>query len=156
MRMRRFAAPLAWLLLVLWVGGLWSIGYIAAPTLFAAIGDRALAGSLAGRMFSWMAYVGIAAGIYLTIFILVEYGVRALRETAFWLTLAMLMLALVGHFGIQPILATLRAEAWPAEVMKSMVRSRFAAWHGVASVLYLLQSMLGAVLVLVARKAIKG
>lgn len=154
--MRRFGAPLAWLLLVFWVGGLWSIGYIAAPTLFAALNDRSLAGALAGRMFGWMAYVGLAAGIYLTIYWLVEFKIRAIREPAFWLTLAMLVLTLIGQFGIQPILATLRAEAWPAEVMKSMVRSRFAAWHGVASVLYLLQSILGLILVLVARKSIKA
>lgn len=154
--MRKFAAPLAWLSLVLWVGGLWSIGYVAAPTLFAALNDRTLAGSLAGRMFSWMAYIGIAAGVYLTLYWLLEYRIRAMRETAFWLTLAMLMLTLIGQFGIQPVLATLRAEAWPAEVMKSMVRSRFGAWHGVASVLYLLQSLLGVVLVLVARKSIKA
>lgn len=154
--MRRFGAPLAWLLLVLWVGGLWSIGYIAAPTLFAALNDRTLAGSLAGRMFGSMAYVGIVAGAYLIIYWLAEYKLRALRETAFWLTLAMLALTLIGHFGIQPILATLRAEAWPAEAMKSMVRSRFAAWHGVASVLYLIQSLCGLALVWVARKSIKA
>ena len=154
--MRRFGAPLAWLLLVLWVGGLWSIGYIAAPTLFAALNDRTLAGSLAGRMFGWMAYVGIVAGTYLMIYWLAEYKLRAMREAAFWLTLAMLLLTLIGHFGIQPILATLRAEAWPAEVMKSMVRSRFAAWHGVASVIYLIQSVCGLALVLVARKSIRA
>lgn len=154
--MRKFAAPLAWLLLVLWVGGLWSIGYIAAPTLFAATTDRALAGSLAGRMFTWMAYVGIAASIYIVIYLIIEYGARAMRETVFWVTLTMLMLTLIGHFGIQPILATLRAEAWPAEVMKSMVRNRFAAWHGVASVLYLVQSILGLMLVLLARKTFKA
>jgi hypothetical protein len=35
--------------------------------------------------------------------------------------------------------------------MQSIVRDRFAAWHGVSSVLYLIQSLLGLVLVL--RKA---
>ena len=39
------------ILLTLWVGSLWAIGYIAAPTLFATLEDRALAGTLAGAMF---------------------------------------------------------------------------------------------------------
>lgn len=153
--MQKFAPAIAWLAVVLWVGSLWSIGYIAAPTLFAALNDRALAGSLAGRMFAWVAYIGLASGALLLAYILMAYGLRALREKFFWLVLAMLGLTVIGHFGIQPVLGTLRAEAWPAEVMKSVVRSRFAAWHGVASVLYLMQSLLGIALVLVARRAIK-
>lgn len=153
--MQKFAPAIAWLAVVLWVGSLWSIGNIAAPTLFAALNDRALAGSLAGRMFTWVAYIGLASGVLLLAYMFVAYGMRALREKFFWLALVMLGLTVVGHFGIQPILSTLRAEAWPAEVMKSVVRSRFAAWHGVASVLYLVQSLAGVALVLVARKAIK-
>ena len=31
------------ILLTAWVGGLWAIGYIAAPTLFATLDDRAMA-----------------------------------------------------------------------------------------------------------------
>jgi hypothetical protein len=66
----------------------------------------------------------------------------------FWLVLAMLVLALVGHFGIQPVLAQLKAEVWPRSVMESALRDRFAAWHGVAGGLYGLQCLLAAALVL--------
>jgi len=63
----------------------------------------------------------------------------------------MLLLALAGHFGIQPFLAQLKAAALPSDVMQSVFASRFKTWHGVASIAYLLQCLLGFVLVLRAR-----
>jgi hypothetical protein len=57
------------------------------------------------------------------------------------------MLTVAGQFGVQPIMAGLKQQALPREVMESMFRDRFATWHGVASVLYLIESVLGVVLV---------
>lgn len=62
----------------------------------------------------------------------------------------MLLLTLAGHFGIQPILAQIKADA-PRQVLEGVLRDRFAMWHGISSGLYLLQSLLGAVLVLKSR-----
>jgi len=59
----------------------------------------------------------------------------------------MLALLLAGGFGVQAILESLRAQALPKEVMESVFRGRFMTWHGVASVLYVIQSLLGLVLV---------
>jgi len=59
----------------------------------------------------------------------------------------MLLLTLAAEFGVQPILASLRHQALPKEVVESVFRDRFAAWHGVASVLYVIQSVLGVLLV---------
>ena len=50
--MRRIWDGLAGGLLVLWIGGMWAIGYVAAPVLFANLGDKQLAGMLAGRLFA--------------------------------------------------------------------------------------------------------
>ena len=148
--MRRFADGLYQVAVTLWVGGLWAVGYLAAPTLFVQLPDnRMLAGQLAGQMFTWMAWAGIACAGYLMLFLFGRKGWRVFSSLAFWLVLAMLLLTLGGHFGIQPILAELKAEAWPREVMQSVVRDRFAAWHGVSSVLYLVVSGLGLVLVVV-------
>ena len=63
----------------------------------------------------------------------------------------MLVLVLAGHFGIQPLLDGLKAKAWPADVMQSIFADRFRTWHGVASIAYLIESLLGIVLVLKAR-----
>lgn len=131
----------------LWVGVLWAIGYVVAPTLFHTLSDRSLAGSLAGQFFRIVAWIGMGCAAYLLIYLLVREGARALKAAVFWLVVAMLLLVLAGHFGITPIIAKLRAEAFPREVMESVVRDRFVAWHGISSVLYLVQSALGIALV---------
>lgn len=134
--------------ITLWVGGLWAIGYVVAPTLFHELpANRALAGSLAGNLFAVIAWVGIGCGVYLMLFLLLRRGLAAFRSGVFWLVLLMLLLTLAGHFGVQPVMAQLKTEALPREVMESVLRDRFARWHGVSSVLYLIQSLLGAALV---------
>jgi hypothetical protein len=150
--MRRVADGLYQVVVTLWVGGLWAIGYVAAPVLFANLsGNRMLAGTLAGNLFTVGAYVAIGCAAYALIYLLAQRGTGALRMATFWIVVVMLLLTLAGHFGIQPILAQLKAQVFPHNVMQSIMRDRFAAWHGVSSVLYLIQSLLGLVLVL--RKA---
>ncbi|HEY0663408.1 MAG TPA: DUF4149 domain-containing protein [Thiobacillaceae bacterium] len=145
--MRRFGDGLAAMALVLWIGGMWAIGYIAAPVLFASLGDKQLAGTLAGNLFQMMAWVGIGAASYLLIHRLAVDGVGALKTLFFWLVVLMLALTLVGLFGVQPILQGLKDQAMPHAVMQSVFADRFARWHGISSVLYLVQSALGLVLV---------
>lgn len=150
--MKHIADKLALVVITAWVGGLWAIGYLAAPSLFYSMGDdRQLAGVLAGRMFAWMAYVGLFSGFYLLLHRVLRDGVGVLKQVFFWSVVVMLLLTLFGHFGIQPIIAKLKAQAMPADVMNSVFRDRFSAWHGVASIAYLVQSLLGLVLVFRAR-----
>ncbi|OAJ69490.1 hypothetical protein A7976_04530 [Methylobacillus sp. MM3] len=143
---------LALVLITAWVGGLWAIGYLAAPALFYTLGEnRQLAGNLAGTMFTWVAYLGLFSGIYLLAHRVARYGLNAFKQAFFWTALVMLLLALFGHFGVQPMIAQLKAQAMPADVMHSVFRDRFATWHGVASIAYLVESLLGLVLVFKAR-----
>jgi hypothetical protein len=128
---------------VLWVGGIWAIGYVAVPVLFNALPDRQLAGLLAGKMFSWMAYVGIACAAYLLAYQIYARGRMAWKQTSFLLVAIMLILVFIGQFGIQPVMADLKAQAFPLDVMQSALASQFKALHGLASILYLIQSLLG-------------
>ncbi len=145
--MRRFWDGLAGTLLVLWIGGLWAIGYIAAPVLFGNLGDKYLAGVLAGKLFEVTAWVGVVAAVYLLIYRIARDGGAALKTLFFWVVIAMLALTLIGQFGIQPILQGLKDQAMPRAVMESVFADRFRHWHGVSSILYLLQSALGLLLV---------
>ena len=145
--MGRFADALQSILATLWVGGMWAIGYIVAPVLFSRLGDRALAGMVAGKLFSLIAWIGIASAVYLLVFRLVRHGSAVFRQGVFWIVLLMLALVCAGEFGVQPIMAALKEEALPKQVMESVLRDRFAAWHGVSSVLYIIQSLLGAAMV---------
>ena len=146
--MGNLADSLHWIAVTLWIGALWAIGYVAAPLLFVTLEDRALAGMLAGRMFGVVAYIGMGCGIYLLLFRLIRLGVMSFRQSFFWIVLAMLLLTLLGHFGVQPILEAVKHQALPRAVAESVLQDRFAAWHGVSSALYVLQSVLGLVLVL--------
>lgn len=133
--------------ITLWVGALWAIGLIAAPVLFNALGNAAQAGVLAGRMFVVVAWIGVVVACYAIVYLFFKDGLRSLQTAVFWFIVGMLLLTLAGHFGINPILAALKSQALPREVMQSVLRDRFIAWHGVSSVLYLIQSALGLALV---------
>lgn len=145
--MDRVARPLYALAAMFWVGALWAIGGIVAPTLFGSLSDRTLAGAIAGRLFTIVAWLGIGCAIWLMLFQIIERGGSALRTAAFWLVFVMFLLTLASHFGIQPIIEHLKEQAFPREVMQSMVRDRFATWHGISSVLYVIECALGGVLI---------
>jgi MFS family permease len=140
--MRKLAESLYSIAIALWVGGLFAVGYLAAPVLFYQLSDRALAGNLAGAMFSIIAWVGLACGGYLLLYLLLRRGWRAIQSSVFWLVLVMAALSL-AHFSIEPVLSQLKADALPRQVMESALRDRFSTWHGIASALYLLQSLIG-------------
>jgi hypothetical protein len=107
-----------------------------------------LAGMLAGKMFAAIAYLGMASALYLLIYALRQHGTAAFKLPTVRLVLAMLLLTLIGHCGLQPMMLELKALAAPLDVMHSDHAGRFKALHGVASVLYLIQSGLGGWLVL--------
>jgi hypothetical protein len=138
------------IVVTLWVGALWAVGG-CAYVLFKTLPDKQLAGNLAGQLFTIVSYIGMLSGFYLLIQRLLDYGTGALKQSYFWAVFAMLLLVLAGHFGIQPILAQLKASAMPSDVMHSIFAERFGKWHGIASVAYLVECLLSFVLVLKVR-----
>ena len=153
--MRKLSEAFYFVAITLWVGGMWAIGYIAAPVLFSSMGDRQLAGMVAGKLFSLIGWVGLGSAAYLLIFLVARCRGQAFRRAVFWLVLLMALLAAVSQFWIQPLMAQLKADALPREVMESVLRDRFAAWHGVSSILYLMQSGLGLWLVVWANRGLR-
>ncbi len=145
--MRKLANALYAISISLWVGGLLAIGYVAVPVLFAYLADRSIAGFLAGNMFSIGGWIGLICALYLLAYLFRQHGRLALRNPVTALVAAMLLLSVIGQFVIQPIIAGLRAEALPLPVMQSSLATVFARWHGVSSVMYLIQAVLGLALV---------
>lgn len=146
--MKNLAHHTASLAITAWVGGLWAIGYIAVYILFRAQPDKQLAGMLSGQMLTVMGYIGIACGTYLLLYRLAISGKAAVREWVFWLVAAMLAITLLLQFGIYPLMAEIKLQAQSLDVMKSALAPRFKMWHGISSVLYLVESMFGAALVI--------
>ncbi len=139
---------IALLVTTLWVGSLWAIGYVAAPVLFATLhDDRMLAGMLAGSMFTVEAYIGMGSGAFLLLYHGRPFGRAALRATPFRLVLIMLLLGLSSQFIVQPLIADLKAQSFPSDVMQGALAARFGMLHGVAQLLYATQSLLGIALV---------
>jgi hypothetical protein len=148
--MSRFLEALRPIVIAAWAGGLWIVGYLVVPLLFHALPDRALAGTLAGKMFHCIAWLGIVCGAYLLLYELFTFGAGALRRGVFWFALSMFALTLILQFWLQPFVANLRAVGAPLEVLAAPAR-HFAFWHGAASTLYLIQSLLAVGLVLKGR-----
>lgn len=125
------------ILLTLWVGSLWVTGFVVAPVLFAELADRTLAGSTAGTLFTLTSYIGLVCGgvlLLLNVALQKRMNWRALTITA------MLLLIVIGQFVITPMVAELRLQGLTES-------ARFGQLHGVASVLFLLTSVLGLLLV---------
>jgi hypothetical protein len=151
--MKKLSQHLATILITAWAGSLWAVGYLAVPVLFYAQPDRQLAGMLAGQMFSLVAYLGMACGTYLLILRISESGRESLRQSLFWTVAGMLLLTLVIQCGIQPVMTGLKTQALPLDVMHSAFADRFRMLHGISSILYLIQSLLGMFLVIKTRRA---
>lgn len=135
------------IVITLWVGALWMTG-LSASILFETIADRQLAGEVAGRLFTTVSYIAFVSGTFLLIQQWFEHKTFVFKQSIFWVVSTMLLLAVIGHFGIQAHLAQLKENAYPTNVMHSEYASQFATWHGVSGAFYLIECLLGIALVL--------
>ena len=138
----RFIAPL---LLAFWVGGTWVVGYMVAPTLFATLDDRQLAGMLAGKMFTGIMLLGAACGALLLVMLCADYGRQCFRAWRFWVLLGMLFMIGVIELLIRPQMVELKTQGIFAN---AQLAAEFARLHGISSACYLILSLLGIPLVI--------
>jgi hypothetical protein len=138
------------LVTTLWAGSLWTVGYLVAPVLFSTLPDRVLAGTIAGNIFRIEAWLSVGCGLVLLAMVAFDDASRE-RRSLLRLIVVMLLCVVVGYFGLQPWMAALREAAGPSGVMEGATRTQFGILHGVASLIYLFQSVLALVLVLKVR-----
>lgn len=131
------------ILLTLWVGSLWVAGFVVAPLLFAELDSRAQAGSVAGSLFTLTSYIGLVCG---SLLLLVNGTVFRCINWRLVVIVCMLLLVAVGQFVITPMVADLRVQGLTGT-------PRFGQLHGLASVLFIITSVLGLVLVAAGRKS---
>lgn len=127
------------MLAALWWGSLSAIGFIAVPLLFAHLPSPALAGNTAAQLFTAQTWVSLVCGVGLLLALKgqavpAEPGRRASERTRTTLAvvLAALLLALLLEYGI---------------AARIVARQNLRLWHGLGSLLYVLQ-WLGAGVVL--------
>lgn len=137
------------LLSAVWVGSLLTIGYAVAPVLFKTL-ERMTAGSVAAQLFRIEAILGVVCGVLLLALSnqQVRRGSTEYRRVR-WIVAAMVVCVLVGYFALQPFMNALRVAAMDAgtDIANSPYASRFGMLHGVSSVFYLVESVLGLMLV---------
>jgi hypothetical protein len=129
-----------------WVGSLFTVGYLVVPTIFAALQDRQVAGMIAAAIFQVEAYfsVVVCLGLLVLANLLVRRKVEHYRSIR-WITLVLLLCSLLTCFGLIPYMDALRQEALllGVPVMASPSASLFGRLHGISSGLFLVQSLLG-------------
>ena len=119
---------------------MWAIGYIVAPVLFQML-DKPIAGNVAGQLFTIMSYVGLFSSVALIINIVVNQGFNAKHWQLITLVI-MFVIIVVAQFVLQPMMAELKSLGLTEEN-----RGQFGRLHGIASVLFLINSLAGLALV---------
>jgi hypothetical protein len=129
-----------------WVGSLFTVGYLVVPTIFTTLQDRQVAGMIAAAIFQVEAYLSVAVCLGLLTFanLLIKRKVDHYRNIR-WIILVLLLCSLLTCFGLIPYMDALRQEALllGVPVMASPSASLFGRLHGISSGLFLIQSLLG-------------
>ena len=128
------------ILLTLWVGGMWTVGYIVAPVLFKLL-EKQQAGMVAGQLFTVMSYIGLFCAVFLIGGQLMQSV--TMNNWRLWTLIVMLAIVIIGQFVLQPMMAELKAAGLVGEAAK-----QFGRLHGVSSILFLINSIAGLVLVI--------
>ena len=121
--------------LIVWLGGLTFFSFVVAPTVFAVLPTRHLAGSVVARSLSALHWMGIVSGL-LFLASSIVYS-RLSRGTAQPLALrhllvfCMLALTLISQFGISPKMLQLRASMGEIDTLavSDPMRVQFDSLH---------------------------
>ena len=140
----KYAPAIERLILVIWVGGVWTIGFLVAPTLFGMLESRTLAGNVAGNLFGSISYVGLLCGVMLLVLGMVEHGAKWFRHWRSWLILTMMTLIAIGQFMVTPKMHALRQ----ARLAAPQLMEQFQSLHAISTGLFVVTGVLGLVLVI--------
>jgi hypothetical protein len=119
--------PFAALLAALWAGSLLTVCIIAAPTAFAVLGDRSLAGAVAGRLFQIESWLGVAFALVIAPLLYVQ------RRGPLRADVILIVVTAGAPLASQLVLGPLMQSARAAGDM-----ARFGALHGVSALLFVL------------------
>ena len=110
----------------LWCGSLTAVGFLVVPLLFRNAATPALAGSLAAKLFTAQAWVGLACGAVVLLAARDEEGTPRMDWARGALAYALLgmLAALLQEFGVAP---------------RIVARENLALWHSAGTALYAAQ-----------------
>ncbi|MBC7984727.1 MAG: DUF4149 domain-containing protein [Candidatus Obscuribacterales bacterium] len=106
-----------------WSGSLWTICALVAPSLFAVLPDRHVAGELAGYFFRAATWLGVAFGAV----VLALLWSLPRRRGMLMLAVATMLAPVLSEIVVRPLMSSARAAG---------EMSRFGLLHGVAALLF--------------------
>jgi Domain of unknown function (DUF4149) len=130
-----FLRYLMLLSLIVWLGGLIYFSFVVAPTAFALLPTRHLAGSVVSRSLTALHWIGIVSGLVYLITSLLQFrfvtGSAHIFAPRHVLIVIMLVLTCVSQFGISPRMASLRATVGEIDnvPLNDPARVQFNALH---------------------------
>ncbi len=137
-------------LITLWIGLMWALGFVVVPTLFAVLESRQAAGEVAARLFGRLSITGMVCGVALLALAVLVNPRRRYRGWP-WrcaVILIVLVVTMIGEYLLTPQMAALK-QATPGEFMAgSEPAQQFERLHGLASALFVLNCVLGLALVI--------
>ena len=134
------------LVATVWVGSLWTVAYLVAPTLFKTL-DTVQAGAIAGSIFRVQGWVALGcAALMLLLLAAARDMAPRLRLHLRLVVLAMLVCAAANLLVLQPMMAEMKVAA-QGGVLVGELKSRFGMLHGVSMLVHLVQSLLGVALI---------
>ena len=121
-------------------------GLVVAPVLFKHY-ERLVAGDIAGRLFTAVGWLGLLCGALLLMFAAARARQQLWRDWRAGIVVAMLIITVIGEF----VLAVRLRELMALRILPSVapeILMEFGRLHGVASLLFLTNSVLGLALVM--------
>ena len=114
----------------LWWGGITALSFLSVPTLFAQMGNPAVAGPIAAKLFSLQCYAGLLLGLALLVMLRRGNEQGGPPDGASMTTLGIvvlgMLLALLQEFGVAQSIVTARASG-----------GNLRLWHGVGTAMVL-------------------
>ena len=128
------------ILLSIWVGGMWGVGYLVAPFLFSKLSETALAGYLVGELIKTISLVGVVVLVSILIRLVWQLKTSSFRHWLFWCVSVALGLLLLNILLLYPEMAALKI----AGIENGTERTeQFNRLHGASAMSYLLVSIAG-------------
>jgi Domain of unknown function (DUF4149) len=126
------------LLVCLWTGAVLAIAFIAAPSAFAMLADRAMAGAVAAHMFKAEAYGTLLVAMLAWMMIRPRDDVQGTPKKVpwkAWIALLIILIAtVIGYFALTPQMQDIK-------LAQGATSAAYAQLHGMSMALYALKAI---------------